>query len=131
MLLENVQILQEAQNHLSTFPQAKFDSTVSKSATDIGRTNVFEMYIPATGPCIVCKPYHIPHKYQKFFNEEIWLLESSGCISKSLSQMGHSSNNHSKETRSPKSRKTTTMFSSRLLLTEQICSPTKHQRLDL
>ena len=39
-----------------------------------------------TGPPMSHKPYPIPLKYQKLFNEEIQLLESLGCISKSLSQ---------------------------------------------
>ena len=51
----------------------------------LGRTNLFQMDIQTMGPPIVHKPYPIPLKYQKFTDEEIRLLENSGCISKSLS----------------------------------------------
>ena len=43
------------------------------------------MDVPTTGPPITSKLYPITLKYQKLTDEEIWLLESSGSISKSLS----------------------------------------------
>ena len=62
-----------------------FDSILSKSPIDVGRTNIFQMVIMTTGPPIACKPYPIPLKYQKIIDKEIWVLENAGCISKSLS----------------------------------------------
>ena len=50
-----------------------------------GRTNLFQMDIPTTGPPIAHKPYPILPKYQKFTDKEIQLLENAGCISKSFS----------------------------------------------
>ena len=50
ILLENPQVLQEAQDQLSTLLQDKFDSIVSKSPIDVRRTNLFNMDIPTTGP---------------------------------------------------------------------------------
>ena len=85
VLLEDVQVPQEAQDQLLTLLQVTFYSIVLKSHKDVGRTNLFEMDIPTTGSPLTHKPYPIPLKYQKFANEEIELLESSGCTSKSLS----------------------------------------------
>ena len=52
---------------------------------NVGRTNLFQMDIPSVGLPVVCKPYPIQLKYQKFVHEEIKLLENAGSISKSLS----------------------------------------------
>ena len=41
-----------------------------------------EQGIPIAGPPVVCKPYPILLKYQKFIEEEIKLLENAGYISK-------------------------------------------------
>ena len=62
-----------------------YNSIMSKSPMDVGRTNLFQMDIPTAGPPIACKPYTISLKYQKFVNEKIRLLENAGWISKSLS----------------------------------------------
>ena len=43
--------------------EAKYSTFVSKSATDIGRTNLIELDIPTEGPSISCKPYSVPLKY--------------------------------------------------------------------
>ena len=75
----------EAKDKLSSLLEEDYDSIVSKSSRDIRRTNLFQMAIPITGPHITCKPYPILPKYQNFINEEIWLLENAGHISKSLS----------------------------------------------
>ena len=37
---------------LSSLPETEFDSIVSKSFTDVERTNLFKMDIPTTGPPI-------------------------------------------------------------------------------
>ena len=82
VVLDDIQVPQEAQNKLYLLFQNKSDSTVSKSSADVGRTNLFEMDIWITGSCTTCKPYPIPLMYQKFIDDDIQLKESAGCISK-------------------------------------------------
>ena len=55
----------EASDELSALVEKEFDSIVSKSSTDVdvGRTNLFKMDIPSTGPPIAHKPYPYPLKY--------------------------------------------------------------------
>ena len=62
-----------------------YSSIVSKSATDIGRTNLTELDIPMEGPPIACKPYSVPLKYQDFVDQEIKQLEDVSIISHSMS----------------------------------------------
>ena len=57
--------------------EAKYSSIVSKSATDIGRTNLIELDIPTRGPPIACKPYSVPLKYHDFMDQEI--KTARGC----------------------------------------------------
>ena len=54
---------------------------MSKSATDIGRTNLIKLDTPTKSPCISCQPYSIPLKYRDFVDEEIQELEDAGIIS--------------------------------------------------
>ena len=63
----------------------EFVCIISKSSTDFGRTNLVEMDLPTTGLPVASKPYTIPLKYKSFMDDEIKLLEDTGCISKSLS----------------------------------------------
>ena len=65
--------------------EAKYSSIVSKSATDIGRTNLIELDIPTEGPPTACKPYSVPLKYQDFMDQEIKQLADMGIISHSMS----------------------------------------------
>ena len=58
---------------------------MSKSATDIGRTNLIELGIRTDGPCISSRPYSIPLKYRDFMDEKIQQLEDAGIISRSMS----------------------------------------------
>ena len=58
---------------------------MSKSATDIGQTNLIELDIPTDGPCMASRPYSIPLKYIDFIDEEIQHLEDVGIISRSMS----------------------------------------------
>ena len=85
MLIQDTQISHEAKDTLSSLPEGDYDSTVSKSPYGCIKKNHFQMDIPATGPPIAHKPYPNPLKYQKSIDEEIWSLESAGCILKSLS----------------------------------------------
>ena len=85
MVLEDAHIPQEAKNGMPSLLEREYYSIISKSPTDVRRTNLFEMDIPTMGLPVVCKPHPILLKYQKFVDEEIKLLENAGCISKSLS----------------------------------------------
>ena len=61
IILQDAQIPQEAKDKLSSLLEKDYHSIVSKSSMDVGRTNLFQMDIPTTGPPIACKPYPIPH----------------------------------------------------------------------
>ena len=76
---------EEAKEKLNTLLEGKYSNIVSKSATDIGRTNLIELDIPTEGPCMSCRPYSIPLKYRDFVDEEIQQLEDAGIISRSMS----------------------------------------------
>ena len=43
--------------------EVRYSSIVSKSVTDIGRTNPIELDIQTKGPPIACKPYSVSLKY--------------------------------------------------------------------
>ena len=75
----------EAKGGLSSLLEGEYNSIISKSPTDVRRTNLFQMDLPAMGLPVAHKPYSILLKYQKFVNKEIKLSENAGCISKSLS----------------------------------------------
>ena len=75
IILQDVQIPQEARDKLSSLFEKDFNSI----------TNLFHMDILTTGLPIAHKPYPISRKYQKLIDEEIRLLEDAVCISKSLS----------------------------------------------
>ena len=65
--------------------EARYSTIVSKSATDIGRTNLIGLDIPTEGPPIACKPYPVPLKYWYFVDQEIKQLEDAGITSHLLS----------------------------------------------
>ena len=46
----NTEIPKKAFNELQHFIEAKYSTIVSKSTTDIGRTNLIELAIPTEGP---------------------------------------------------------------------------------
>ena len=48
-----------------------YNSIISKSPMDVGRTNLFQVDIPTAGLPITHKLYPIPLKYQNFIDEEI------------------------------------------------------------
>ena len=82
--LTGCQIPWDAKDNLPSLLQGDYNSSESKSPMDVGRTNLFPMDIPTTGPPIACKLYPIPLKHQTFIDEEIRLLENAGCITKHL-----------------------------------------------
>ena len=83
--LQDADVPTETQQQLHTMLTSKFSNIISKSPADFGHTSLVEMDLPTIGPPVSTKPYTIPLKYQSFVDEEIQLLEYTGCISKSLS----------------------------------------------
>ena len=77
--------MQEAKVWLSSLLEVEYSIIISKLPMDVGRTNLFLMDIPMTGPPVTHKPYPIPLKYQKFVTDKIQLLGKADHISKSLS----------------------------------------------
>ena len=59
----NADVPKKALNELQHLLEAKYSTIVSKSATDIGRTNLIKLDILTEGPPIACKPYSVPLKY--------------------------------------------------------------------
>ena len=69
VLQDSANVPQEARDGLDVILKDNFQFIASKSPTDIGRTKLFEMYIPTKGPPIACRPYPIPLKYQVY----VWM----------------------------------------------------------
>ena len=61
VVLQDAQIPQEAKDGLSSLLEGAYDSIISKSPTDVGRTNLFQMDIPTAGPPITCNCRTIHH----------------------------------------------------------------------
>ena len=59
-------VSEEAKEKLNTLLEGKYSDIVSKSAIDIGRTDLIKLDIPTKGPCVSCRPYSIPLKYRDF-----------------------------------------------------------------
>ena len=59
----DAEVPKKALIELQHLQEAKYSTTVSKFATDIGRTNLIEFDIPVEGPPIACEPYSVPLKY--------------------------------------------------------------------
>ena len=60
-----------ARKQLQELLNVKYNSIISKSAADIGRTNLIELDIPTEGPPVALKPYTIPLKYREFVDHQI------------------------------------------------------------
>ena len=61
--MPNADIPEEAKGKLLHLLEVKYNAIISKSATDIGKTNLIGLDIPTEGPPIACKPYSVPLKY--------------------------------------------------------------------
>ena len=68
-------IPEEAKSKLLHLLEVQYNAIISKSATDIGRTNSIKLDIPNEGLPIASKPYSVPLKYQDFIDQEIKQLE--------------------------------------------------------
>ena len=56
IVLEDAHILQEAKDGLlSSLLEGEYNRIISKSPADLGRTNLFQMDDPSTGPPVACK----------------------------------------------------------------------------
>ena len=84
MLLQDAQITQEANDNLSLLLEGDYNSIISKSPMDVGRTNIFQIDNPTVELPTAHKKYPTLLKYQEFVDGEIRYLENAGCISKSL-----------------------------------------------
>ena len=83
--ITDADIPQEVRTRQKELLDAKYASIVSKTATDISRTNLIELGIPTDGPIIASKPYKVPLKYTEFVDKEIKQLEEAGIIPRSMS----------------------------------------------
>ena len=81
----DAEVPKNALNELQHLLEAKYSTIVSKSATDIGRTNLIELDIPTEDPSIACKPYSVPLKYRDFIDHEMKQLEDAAIISHLMS----------------------------------------------
>ena len=81
----NAHIPEEAKSKLLHLLEVKYNAIISKSATDIGRTNLIEVDIPTECWPIASKPYSVPLKYRDFVDQDIKQLEEAGIISHSMS----------------------------------------------
>ena len=64
----------------------RFDSIISKSSGDIGKTLLIEMDIDTgNSPPIMSRPYTLPLKHYEWVRKEISTLERAGIITKSIS----------------------------------------------
>ena len=59
-------VLEEALINLQHLLGVMYNAIISKSATDVARTNLIELDIPTEGPPIASKPYLVILKYQDF-----------------------------------------------------------------
>ena len=78
--------------------EAKFASIISKSSTDVGRTNLHTVDLQVNdGSPMFVKQYTIPLKYQSFIDEETKWLEEAGLISRlvhSIIKIFHDNRGH-------------------------------------
>ena len=81
ILQDDADVSQEARDCLDAILNDNFQSIISKSPADIGRTKSFKMDISTKVQPIACRPHSIPLKYQKLVDEVIKLIEATGCIS--------------------------------------------------
>ena len=59
----NTDIPEEAKSKLLHLLEVRYNAIISKSATDLGRTNLLQLDIPTEGQPITSKPYSVPLKY--------------------------------------------------------------------
>ena len=78
-------IPEEARVQLQEFLDQKYINIISQTTTDIGRTNLIELYIPTEGLPITSKLYTVALKNHEFVDHKIKQLEEAGIISRSMS----------------------------------------------
>ena len=85
--IPDADIPEEGRVWLQELLDSKYIGTVSQTTTDIGRTNLIELDIPAEGPPITSKPYTVPLKYCEFMDHKNKQLEEAGIISRIMSNL--------------------------------------------
>ena len=80
VILQDAEIPQSARDKLNHMINNQFKCIISNSSAGFGRTNLVEMDLPTTGLPVASKPYTILLKYKSFVDEEIKLLEDTGCF---------------------------------------------------
>ena len=83
--IPSTEILDKAKDKLKELQDTKYANIMSKTAMDIGKTNLIELDILTEGPPIASKTYTIPIKYCEFIDYDIKQLEKVGIISRSMS----------------------------------------------
>ena len=84
--LEDVKDADKWKTRVINMLETRFASIISKSSTDVGRTNLHTVDLQVSdGSTVFVKQYTIPLKYQSFVDEEPKRLEEAGLISRSLS----------------------------------------------
>ena len=83
--IPDADILEEARVQLQELLDRKYINIISQTTTDIGRTKLIDLDIPAEVPPITSKPYTVALKYHEFMDHEIKQLEEVGIISWSMS----------------------------------------------
>ena len=83
--LKDAQIKEETKDKFHDLCN-RFDSIISKSSGDIGKTLLIEMDIDTgNSPPIASRPYTLPLKHYEWVRKEISTLERAGIITKSIS----------------------------------------------
>ena len=83
--IPDANIPEVVRKRLQQLLDVKYNSIISKSTADIGRTNLIELDIPTEGPPVASKPYTVPLKYREFVEHEIKQLEETEIIARSTS----------------------------------------------
>ena len=86
IILEDTENADKWKTKVINMLEVKFASTLSKSSTDVGHTNLHTVDLQVSdGSPMFVKQYTIPLKYQSFIDEETKRLEEAGLSSRSLS----------------------------------------------
>ena len=70
-VIPNADIHEEARARPKELLEKKYTNIISKSPTDISRTNLLELDLPTQGLPIASKPYSVPLMYREFVDQEI------------------------------------------------------------
>ena len=95
--LEDKKIKEETRQEFNKLCD-RFDDIISKGSDDIGKTLLVKMDIDTVdSPPIASKPHTLSLKHYDWVQKEIATLERAGIITKSISSMGITSGDSTKE----------------------------------